>query len=245
VSAKDCKKYIVFNNNWGQPTSTIQVLKYTANSFTVQSTQAAASGQGVPGSFPSIYVGASGDSGGGTFNTWSDTGLPKQISAIASANSTFKWGGATSGDFNAAYDIWFSKNSPTANSYEDGISGLLMVWLYKPGGRQPIGSVKRQATIGGNQFDVWVGPRNIQSKGTDAASRPVVSYVAKSTITSFSADLKSFFDDAVRNGAADMAAGGTSQAFANSWYLTDVFGGFEIWGGGTGLSVTEFTVAIK
>jgi len=36
----------------------------------------------------------------------------------------------------------------------------------------------------------------------------------------------------VTNGNADMSAGGgITQAFSSSWWLTDVFAGFEIWNG--------------
>jgi hypothetical protein len=248
TQGKDCKMYIVNNNNWGSKGTTYQQLSFTGNSFKVDAANGTATGQGVPASFPSLYVGGNGNIGGGAFNTWSDTGLPKQISAMGSANSTFKWGGKTSGDFNVTYDIWFAKSPPTAGGYNDGISGLLMVWLYKPGSRSPIGgSPKRQANIGGNDFDVWIGPRATQSAGTDDSGRPVISYVAKSTITNFSADLKAFFDDAVKNGDADKSAGGTSQAFSSNWYLTDVFGGFELWsaGDGVGLQASEFTFALK
>jgi hypothetical protein len=247
TQGKDCKTYIVNNNNWGQPTTTCQQLSYTGNSFKIDSANGTASGQGVPASFPSMYVGANGNIAGGSYNTWDDTGLPKAISGITSAKTTFKWSGKSSGDFNATYDIWFAKSAPTAGGYEDGISGLLMVWLYKPGSRSPIGSVKRQANIGGKDFDVWIGPRGTQSKGSDDSGRPVISYVAKSTITDFSADLKAFFDDAVKNGDADKSAGGTSQAFSSSWMLTDVFAGFELWsaGDGVGLKADEFTFSLN
>ncbi len=244
INGTDCNDYIVFNNNWGQPTSTTQVLDFVGNSFTVTSSTAAGSGQGVPGSFPCIYIGANGDLGGGTYNTWAKSGLPKQISAIGTAKTSFTWSGSSGGDFNAAYDVWFSKSSPTAGSYNDAISGFLMVWLYKPGSRSPIGSVKRQATIAGQSWDVWVGPRGNTSTGTDPASRPVVSYVATKTLNTLSFDLKDFMNDAVTNGSADMSAGGTGQAFAANWYLTDVFAGFEMWTATTGLKET-FTCEIK
>jgi hypothetical protein len=44
-----------------------------------------------------------------------------------------------------------------------------------------------------------------------------------------------------------MSSGGLSQAFSNSWYLTDVFGGFEIWNGGaaSGLKIDSFTCEVK
>src|SRR5450631_2926058 len=235
VTDTNCKKYILFNNNWGQPTSTIQITNYAANSFTVQSSQAATSGQGVPGSFPSIYVGANGDLAGGTFNTWSDTGLPKQISQIQSAQTTFTWSGKSGGNYNAAYDIWFSKSQPTAGAYNDAISGFIMVWLYKPGANSPIGGSSKRSTgtIAGHKWDVWVGVRGNTSTGTDDANRPVVSYVVQDgPVNTLTFDIKYFMNDAVQNASADKSSGGTSQAFDASWYLTDVFAGFEAWSGG-------------
>jgi hypothetical protein len=60
-------------------------------------------------------------------------------------------------------------------------------------------------------------------------------------------DLKEFFNDAAANGAADKTAGGTSIAFSNSLYLTDVFGGFEIWSGGdaSNLQCTGFSAVVE
>jgi hypothetical protein len=48
-------------------------------------------------------------------------------------------------------------------------------------------------------------------------------------------DLLDFIKDAATNG------------IQSSWYLTDVFGGFEIWNGGNtkGLSIDEFTCVVK
>ena len=249
VTGTDCKKYIINNNNWGQPTSTTQILDYVGTSITIKNCSGSGGGSSVV-SFPSVYIGANGQVGGGTFNTWEDSGLPKQISAIGSAPSSFKWsGGSSGGNYNASYDIWFAKSKPTAGSYNDAISGFIMIWLYKPGSSEPIGggNSKRSANIGGKSFEVWRGPRNGTATGTDGAGRPVISYVATSTITDFSADLKAFFDDAVANGSADMSAGGgITQAFANSWYLTDVFAGFEIWQGSAAVGLQgKFLCEIK
>jgi hypothetical protein len=201
-------------------------------------------------SFPSIYIGGNGNIGvGGAYNTWTDSGLPKQISAIKSAKSTFQWSGGNSGNYNAAYDIWFAKSPPTAGGYNDGVSGLLMIWTFKPGSSEPIGggNPKRNATIDGKAYTVWRGNRAATAAGTDGPGRPVISYVANSTNNNFSSDLKLFFDDAVANGAADMAAGsGITQAFSNSWYLTDVFAGFEIWNGGDAKGLKDtFTCVIQ
>ncbi len=243
VTGKDCKKYIVQNNNWGNPTGSTQLINYTGTGFTVQSSSG--SGSGAPASFPSTYVGANGDVAGGTYNTWSDTGLPKQISSMTSAMTSFGYSGGTGGkNFNVTYDVWFAKSPPTAGSYNDAISGFIMVWLYKPANNQPIGTKVRTATIGGHTFDVWAGPRNTTSTGTDGSGRPVISYVANPAVTSLSFDLKNFIDDAV---TAKDSANGISQTFSNTWYLTDVFAGFEIWTGSdaAGLTSTGFDIAVK
>ena len=74
---------------------------------------------------------------------------------------------------------------------------------------------------------IQVGP-NVKG-----AARPVVNYVASGTITSMDFDLKAFIDDASKYG------------IQSSWYLTDVFGGFEIWNGPiAGLKIEDFCVEV-
>ena len=247
VSGTDCKQYIIQNNNWGDPTDSTQVIDYTGNSFSVASSSG--SGSSAPASFPSIYIGANGSIANGSYSTWSDSGLPKQIGAMSSVQTSFAWSGGTgSKNFNATYDVWFSRTAPTAGGYNDAISGSIMVWLYKPSSRQPIGTVKRTVTIANHTWNVWIGPRGNTSTGTDDAGRPVISYVAQdSPVSTLSFDLKNFIDDAVTNANSDMSAGGTSQAFSNSWYLTDVFGGFEIWTGSdaSNLACSKFTCVVE
>ena len=249
VTGTDCKKYIINNNNWGNESGTYQELSYTGNSFTDVVTSGSGGGANVV-AFPSIYIGANGQIGGGTFNTWSDSGLPKQISAMQSVQTSFKWSGGTSGgNYNAAYDVWFAKSPPTAGSYNDAVSGFIMVWLYKPAASQPIGSSgnTRTATIAGHTWTVWRGPRVGAATGTDGTGRPVISYVANdSPVSSLTFDLKNFIDDAVTNASADMSAGGTSEAFSGSWYLTDVFAGFEIWNGSDAKGLQDtFTCVVQ
>jgi hypothetical protein len=106
-----------------------------------------------------------------------------------------------------------------------------MVWFYKPPNHQPIGSSMRTANIGGKAFNVWVGPRGSGAN----PNAPVVSYVAQTPFTTWSFDLKPFIVDAASNG------------IQSSWYLTDVFGGAEIWTGADsmGFSVSEFTAVVQ
>jgi hypothetical protein len=231
------KSYIIQNNNWGNPTGSDQTLTYKDNSFTVTQSTGTIGANSAPASFPSIFIGANGDTQAGTFTTRSDDHLPKQISAITSLQSTFKHN-ATSGSLNAAFDIWFSDHVPNGMQYDDAISGFIMLWLYDPPDAQPIGNPGPTVTIGGKSWVVWTGPRGdtgAMCEGTRcAASRPVVSYVATSTATSFSGNLKEFFTDAAGRG------------IPATWYLTDVFAGFECWQGSScvGKSVQEFTAVV-
>ena len=250
VTGTDCKKYIINNNNWGNESTTYQSLSYTGNTFTDTVTSGSGGGANVV-SFPSIYIGANGQTASGAYNTWTDSGLPKQISAMTSVQTSFTWsGGKSGGNYNAAYDVWFAKTQPTAGGYDDGPSGFIMVWLYKPSGSQPIGNAgtTRTATIAGHTWTVWRGPRIGNARGTDGNGRPVISYVANdSPVKSFSFDLKLFMNDAVANASDDMSkGGGITQPFSNDWWLTDVFAGFEIWSGGDAQGLQDtFTCAVK
>lgn len=250
VTGTDCRKYIVQNNNFGNPTGSVQTLSCKGASFqVVGSTASSTSAASRPASFPSIYIGANGSIAGGTYATWSDSNLPIQLNAITRVLTTFDWsGGAAGGDFVAGYDVWLSRSKPVAGSYDDAISGSLMIWLNQPSQRHPVGQRIRQATVGGHAWDVWVGPRGDTALGTDDPARPVVSYVAQNgPLSGLSLDLANFFADALANGSADMAAAHTSQALSRSWYLTDVLAGFQIWTGSdaTGLTCSGFACQVK
>ena len=63
----------------------------------------------------------------------------------------------------------------------------------------------------------------------------VISFVIQgSNINSLDFNLKDFIDVAV-----------SKYGFSGSMLLTDVFAGFEIWNGGTGLKVDEFTIKVE
>jgi xyloglucan-specific endo-beta-1,4-glucanase len=241
------KSYVIQNNNWGNEAGA-QSISFVNNSFTVtDGPDGSPSCNGCPLSFPSIYVGASGNTDSGKYSTRSTDGLPAAISAIQSVNTTVAWSGSPGGAANASYDIWFAKTSRgdlTDKRYNDGLDGFIMLWLHDPGGGgsppQPIGSNTGSVMINGITWDVWVGPRGQGPSGDGAdlaadPNAPVISYVATSDVGSFDGDLKAFFTDATTRSAG----------FTADLLLTDVFFGFEIWSPVSGLKVENFSVNVQ
>ncbi|HEX9622693.1 MAG TPA: hypothetical protein VF989_21270 [Polyangiaceae bacterium] len=227
------KSYIIQNNNWGNWEGTDQTIQYSGNSFSITAPTGGSPGGGVPASFPSIYIGANGDIQGGLFATSENDMLPRAVNSISRIDTTFRYN-RMNGDYNAAYDVWFSNGPPPAG-YEDGVSGFLMVWFYRPPNNVPIGwnggTPKRVAnSLAGQNWNVYVGPRG------NGSSAPVVSYIAQTPSLGASFDLMTFIRDSTQQS-------GEIQA---TWLLTDIFGGFEIWNGsGTqGLAVEEFTAVV-
>lgn len=234
VVGRDGNSYIVNNNAWGVNSSNgSQQIRYLANSFEILRQSAGPGGDSSPASFPSIYIGANGaQSGVNGATTTGDNPLPIQVSAINSLPTRFR-NNATSGDYNATYDVWFAP-SPPAGEYDTALAAFLMVWTYKPGGRVAIGN--RNPTpvqVDGRNWFLYVGPRG---GGGPDANLPVISYVNEGpAIQDYQFDLDLFITDAVARNVG----------LRNDMYLTDVFAGFEIWNGGQGLRVDEFTAVIN
>jgi hypothetical protein len=232
----DGEQYIIQNNNWGNPSGTDLILSYSNNSFKI--TSGSGNGGDAPASFPSIYIGNNGDTAAGVYTTKSTDNLPIQIKNITSLPSTFRYSGTT-GQFNAAYDIWFA-NSPPTTSYNDGIDGFVMVWLRDPTGKQPIGGspTATNVMVAGQPWNVYVGKRGGSGSNSNAT---VVNFTNPtedndSRNQSFkNVDLKAFFTAAQQYGISP------------EMYLTDVFAGFEIWQGGSGgnLGVDEFKAVVN
>jgi len=212
--------YIVQNNAWGSTAG--QTISYgTGTKFKVTVQKGVGAG-GAPASYPSIFVGSNGG------RSSAGSGLPKAVSALGTVQTSWSWAAnGASGAYNAAYDVWFSSGSGGDGSSSSPSGGYLMVWLYKPTGNQPIGSSIASTTVAGKNWNVWYG--NNSSNG-----KPCVSYVAQQNLNSLSFDLNMFIKDAVTRGYVQ-----------NSWSLTNVFSGFEIWSGGIGLETTDFAVSVK
>jgi hypothetical protein len=237
------ESYIVQNNAWGATSSDgSQVLEYTGNGFQIMR-QAAGPNGNVPISFPSIFVGGNGYTGSnGSLSTRSDDRMPIRIGSIQSVQTRFRHNGGN-GDYNVTYDVWFANNAPQGE-YDTAQSAFLMVWLYKPSGRNAIGfgSNVQTVTVDNRTWRLYVGDRNEASDGT-GGNAPVISYVNEgAAIADYQFDLNAFIKDAVARSAAGTLNGAN---FNNNLFLTDIFGGFEIWGGGQGLRIDEFSAVVR
>jgi hypothetical protein len=235
VAGKDGNSYIINNNAWGDNSGDgTQQIRYTGNSFEILRQTAGPGANSSPASFPSIYIGANGATSGVNGATTVGDGLPIQVSAITRIPTTFNHSGPL-GDNNATYDVWFAPNG-TPGQYGTAQAAFLMVWTHRPAGRNPIGNNAGRTgiTVAGvpGTWDLWVGPRG---GGGPDANLPVLSYVAPQTMRNFTFDLNLFIKDAVSRNVG----------LTNNMFLTDVFAGFEIWGGGAGLRVDEFSADIN
>jgi hypothetical protein len=157
------------------------------------------------------------------------TGLPKALSAIASAPSTVTYVPPSGGKFNAAYDIWAMPTSAGANPANPKGGLEVMIWLAQGGGANPItdGSQPQTVTINKRDYKMYIGQH--------PEGWSVVTFWANNFVGGWTnEDLKPFLDKAVSIGKAQ-----------NDWNLHSVQFGFEIWNGGAGATVSSFSQSIK
>jgi hypothetical protein len=222
---RDGRSYFVQNNVWGDTTT--QSLSYNGTTFEVKtqtgSNQPSGPNAMGPVSYPSTFIGSN------YSRATTGSNLPKQVSALKSVKTGWSNNATSgiSGTYNAAYDVWFSTNAGGDAMAPSG--GYLMVWYGKPNGAQPIGSADpTPVTIPGvsGSWEVWLG----QNGG-----RPCISYVRTQPTDSLEFDLNAFIQNAVTRGGS----------IQSSWYLSNVFAGFEIWSGGVGLKTTAFYAIVE
>lgn len=214
------KTYVAQANWWHTPNQ--QTVTVKGLSFTVGNPAGASSPDNSPTGFPSIFIGAYAG------KTTKGSNLPKQVSALTNVYTVVSTNASSKGysNYNVAYDVWFTATGTPLPStqYDPGAGGaFLMVWLFKPTNRQPRGSNAHPGqTVSGlsGTWDVWVDPTN----------PPCISYVSTTPMEKLDYDLNSFIRDAVSK----------NYGITNSMYLSVIFAGFEIWGGGDGLQLQAF-----
>ncbi|KUI68609.1 putative xyloglucan-specific endo-beta-1,4-glucanase A [Cytospora mali] len=165
--------------------------------------------------------------GGSTsVKSYSNVAVPnvnKQLSSITTINSIWKWS-YTGNNLVAdvSYDLWLAPTSGGTNKYE------IMIWLAALGGAGPIsksGSAIATATIGGHDFKLYSGPNG---------DTTVYSFVATSTITSFSGDLNLFFKYLTAN-----------EGISSSMYITSLQAGTEPFTGSDAVFKTSaYTISV-
>ena len=104
------------------------------------------------------------------------------ITSISSMQTSVSWNYDNQNiRADVAYDIFTASDpnhSTSSGDYE------LMIWLGKFGDVQPIGSSVGNVNVGGRSWNLWAGMNG---------SMKVFSFVASSTTTSWSGDVKAFF----------------------------------------------------
>nr|QDF60592.1 xyloglucanase [Binary vector pBI-Xeg] len=145
----------------------------------------------------------------------------KTLSSISSIKSTWKWYSTTNIVADVAYDMFLSSSASGSNEYE------IMVWLAALGGAGPIsstGSAIATTTINGVTWKLYKGPNG---------SMTVYSFVAESTVTSFSGDMLAFFTYLIKN-----------QGLSSSLYLVDVQAGTEPFTGTAKLTASSYSADV-
>lgn len=205
-------RYLVQNNRWGS--SGTQCVNATATGFELTRADGSVPTDGPPKSYPSVVHGCH-------YTRCSPgTALPERVGAITGAPTSVSYGYVTGAVYNASYDIWLD---PTPRT--DGVNRTeIMIWFHRAGPVNPVGSRTGSATVAGRDWEVWTG---------NNGANDVLSFVAPSTITSWSFDVMDFVDQAVARGLAQP-----------SWYVTSVQAGFEPWQHGAGLRVDSFSSTV-
>jgi hypothetical protein len=232
-------KYARVATNTGTPVINVQNnvfgmggqydISYNGPSFTVTNFTGSASTDGAPMGYPSLFIGSAGGNGQAT----GGSNLAKQVSALTDIPTAWRWSG-TGTEFNVAYDVWFA---PGAGDAGPGSRSFLMVWFHKTGNVYAEGEGEQHsggsATINGKSFNTYVSQ---QFEG-----RPIISYVSPTSIGEWSFDLNDFITDAkTRTSTAQPTA-----VINDSMYLTNVFAGFEVWSGISGLKTDKFCIQVK
>jgi len=224
VGENELVKQYMFTANWWNQYSG-QTVTMDGLSLRIQGS-ASNGGSNTPAGFPAIYIGNYQGFATGCSN------LPMQVSQITEIPTIFRTNvTGSSHDFNAAYDVWFTNDGRLLDSEKDTSPGAggayLMVWLYDPDGRQPVGGPTANGkTVSGvpGSWTVWTG-----------GSPTVISYLSDTPRSELTFDLNDFIQDAVNNG----------YGLSNSQYLNIVFAGFEVWNGGDGNSIDQFCVDVR
>ncbi|CAE6398954.1 unnamed protein product [Rhizoctonia solani] len=210
-------RYTLYNNLWGQSYDTsgkqsTQATSYSGTTLAWKTTYSWAGSSSQVKSYADVTL---------------NTGLRKQLSAISSIPSTWKWSYTSASSSliaDVSYDLWLS-NSASGTGSSSTSTYEIMIWLSSRGGAGPAGSQIGTATVGGRSWKLY--------KGT-VSTWTVYSFVATSEITSYSGDLKAFFTYL-----------SSSQGLSTSQYLVAAQAGTEPFVGSASLTTSAYTISVN
>jgi hypothetical protein len=209
-------EYCVGNNVWNPDPSWVQELQVDDQTGAFTVTKSNHNNITHVCSYPFIYKG----------NHWgsatTNSGLPMQVDGL-NVETSWNISIIDSGVWNAAYDLWFHKTSDYSGGQFNGAE--LMIWISytaKQWEEKKVGTV----SLAGATWNVYYW---VMTSGS--VSWNYIAYLRNSNTTSVNFNLNAFVADAVSRGYIQ-----------NSWYLTAVEAGFEIWKGGVGLTSNSFSV---
>ncbi|KAH7345611.1 glycoside hydrolase family 12 protein [Rhizoctonia solani] len=214
-------RYTLYNNLWGQSydtsgTQTTQATSYSGTTLAWKTTYSWVGSSSQVKSCNDVDA-----------NVALNTGLGKQLSAISSIPSTWKWtysSASSSLIADVSYDLWLS-NSASGTGSSSTSTYEIMVWLSSRGGAGPAGSQVGTVTVGGYSWKLY--------KGT-VSTWTVYSFVASSEITSYSGDLKGFITYL-----------SSSQGLSTSQYLVGAQAGTEPFVGSATLTTSAYTISVN
>jgi hypothetical protein len=212
--------YAVQRNEWSSGAAEC-VATDGGPDFSVTSSAISNATDGAPGAYSFIYSGC--------FLGSCTPGVlaldPPQLKDLTRGSLTTGVSASTaSGIYNTAYDIWTATQPDTSQP----VTGTeVMIWLNRQGPIQPAGYLDLSGvTIDGTTYDVWLYPHPNHIGNT-------VTFLATSGMTSMSGvDVYDYLQYVLNQGWA-----------SPDYYLTSVDAGFEIWQGGAGLRVNNFSVS--
>ncbi|HAC64957.1 MAG TPA: hypothetical protein DCF68_15855 [Cyanothece sp. UBA12306] len=220
--------YLVRNNIWndkaGEQCITINLDKPV---FQVISTNHPSNSQGVPASYPSIIKGCH-PWGSPCTSGWSS----QKLQNIQKINSNWVLEGTNAkGQWNATYELWINPSTDTKGPP----SGTeLMIWLKSNGGIVPgglkVGTTKLREKIKGQwqpiEYDVY-------HASPWSKWQHYVAYQRRTPTEQVEINLKDALDDCVSRDWCEP-----------QWHLVAIEAGFEIWQGGIGLKIVDFSASI-
>ncbi|MEU3645726.1 cellulose binding domain-containing protein [Lentzea sp. NPDC034063] len=209
------KDYLAQNNVWNAATP--QCITVGDQSLRIESAEHDVSPDGAPAATPSLLKGCH----------WQECtdvgGLPVQVSAMPRVTSNWVSSQVDTGVYNAAYVVWFH-SGPVAEGTPDGAE--MVIWLRSRGGVRPGGVLlAREVSISDARWNVWLA----RDQG-----RVRITYERIGEATAVKdLDISAFTGDSVGRGLV-----------SPDWYLIAVEAGFNLWRGGAGNAIENFSVSV-